>query len=689
MFKQSKSLTLLLVALLLILSACQKTPSPPESETSLPSGWHEAEVLLPGFDKPQKVAYEIVGNEAIFEGDIILGEVDAQGNLIQGDLASQGIVKDSGRWPGGIIPFVIDRPNLTARGIANIESAIRHWEKHTPINFVETTRQAQSSYVEFIRGTDPDACYSAIGRTGTRQTIKLRSNGDCGAGTLIHEIGHAVGLYHEQSREDRESHITMLWDNVQTSPIDRRPSYRKVTSGASDVGNYDFRSIMHYSCTTFGKVVNGVKQNTFTPLDPPSGVSCTASGMNRIGQREGLSQGDIYTVLTIYPIVTHPRLLGDVNKDGRRDIVAFWNDGVYVSLSNGSGFAPMSRWTEGFSHNNGIWRSDKHLRLLADVNNDGRQDIVGFGDEGVYVSLSTGFSFGQATFVVNEFGYEQGWRLDMHPRFLADVNADGKQDIVGFANNGVYVSLSTSTATVPSFTPATEPWLEGLGFNDFYRVEKHPRFLADINADGKQDIVAFGDAGVWTALSTGTGFTPAAFVLAEFGYGPTGGNWRIEKNPRLLGDVNGDRKPDIVGFANDGGAYVSLSTGDGGFSAISNWSPEGFLGWQVDKHPRLITNIDGNLQRDILGFGDAGVWVSLSTGSGFAQNTFWLADFGYNEGWRIDKNPRFLADVNGDRRPDIVGFGDDGVWTALSTGTNSFSRAGFVLAQYGYNDGWR
>jgi hypothetical protein len=270
---------------------------------------------------------------------------------------------------------------------------------------------------------------------------------------------------------------------------------------------------------------------------------------------------------------------------------------------------------------------------------------------------------------------------------LADVNNDNKQDIVGFANDGVYVSLSTSTATQPSFTPASR-WLEGFGFNDFYRVEKHPRLLADINADGKQDIVAFGDAGVWTALSTGSSFTPAGFVLAEFGYGPTGGNWRIENNPRLLSDVNGDRWADIVGFANDGGAYVSLSTGDGGFTASSNWSPEGFLGWQVDKHPRLITNIDGNARRDILGFGDAGVWVSLSTGSSFAQNTFWLADFGYSQGWRITKNPRFLADVNGDRKPDIVGFGDDGVWTALTTPTG-FNRANFVLSSYGYNDGWR
>jgi hypothetical protein len=143
-----------------------------------------------------------------------------------------------------------------------------------------------------------------------------------------------------------------------------------------------------------------------------------------------------------------------------------------------------------------------------------------------------------------------------------------------------------------------------------------------------------------------------------------------------------------VGFASDASAYTSLSTGNGGFATASNWSPGGFSGWQVAKHPRLLTNIDGNNRSDILGFGDDGVWVSLSTGSSFAQNTFRVAGFGYNQGWRINKNPRFLADVNGDKKPDIVGFGDDGVWVAF-TNTSGFNTATFALADYGYNQGWR
>ena len=41
--------------------------------------------------------------------------------------------------------------------------------------------------------------------------------------------------------------------------------------------------------------------------------------------------------------------------------------------------------------------------------------------------------------VVNNFGYDAGgWRVDRHPRFLADTTGDGRADIVGFGNAGVY-----------------------------------------------------------------------------------------------------------------------------------------------------------------------------------------------------------------------------------------------------------
>ena len=48
-----------------------------------------------------------------------------------------------------------------------------------------------------------------------------------------------------------------------------------------------------------------------------------------------------------------------------------------------------------------------------------------------------------------------------------------------------------------------------------------------------------------------------------------------------------------------------------------------------------------------------------------------------------------MADLTGDRRADIVGFGDAGVWTALSNGDGSFTAPAFVTAELGANQGWR
>ena len=161
--------------------------------------------------------------------------------------------------------------------------------------------------------------------------------------------------------------------------------------------------------------------------------------------------------------------------------------------------------------------------------------------------------FGTISLWQAEFGYTAGsWRVENHPRLLADVNGDGKQDVVGFGNDGVRVSLSTGT----SFA-APQVWVAEFGYTaGSWRVENHPRLLADVNGDGKQDVVGFGNEGVRVSLSTGTSFTAPQVWVAEFGY--NAGGWRVENHPRLLADVNGDDSADVVGFGN-GGANVAVS----------------------------------------------------------------------------------------------------------------------------------
>lgn len=258
-----------------------------ESETVIAANLRQVEIILPGTDTPQKVIYEIVGEYAIMQGDIILGKVDDRGNLLNKDLSSQSIVIDGHRWSGGIIPFVINA-NVSASGRTNILSAIAHWEQKTPINFVPRT--TQGDFVEFVRGTSPGACSSFGGRQGGRQEIRLTPSGDCSRGALIHEIGHAVGFYHEQSREDRDNHVTIMWANIASG---REHNFNKHVSGATDVGTYDFGSIMHYGAFDFCKRTSTGACVGPTIVTKPPGIP--------IGQRTGLSA---VTLLAYYGFTT-------------------------------------------------------------------------------------------------------------------------------------------------------------------------------------------------------------------------------------------------------------------------------------------------------------------------------------------------------------------------------------------------
>jgi hypothetical protein len=242
----------------------------------------------------------------------------------------------------------------------------------------------------------------------------------------------------------------------------------------------------------------------------------------------------------------HPRLLGDVDGDGKADIVGFGFDRVLVALSNGTGFAPMSQWTTDFSYNAQQWRVQYHPRLLGDVNGDGKADIVGFGFDRVLVALSKGSVFDQMSQWTTDFSYNaQQWRVPYHPRLLGDVNGDGKADIVGFGYDRVLVALSNGSG----FDPMMQ-WTTDFSYNaQGWRTEYHPRLLADVNGDGKADIVGFGYDRVLVALSTGNGFGLMVQGTTDFSYNAQ--QWRVEYHPRWLGDVTGDGKADIVGFGFD------------------------------------------------------------------------------------------------------------------------------------------
>lgn len=354
-----------------------------------------------------------------------------------------------------------------------------------------------------------------------------------------------------------------------------------------------------------------------------------------------------------WQVDSHPRLMADVNNDGREDIVGFGNSGVHVSMSTGDSFTPAIQWTSNFGSNG--WDSTRHPRLVGDVDDDGKEDIVGFGNSSVYVGRSTGLGFAPQSAWVSGFGYSQGWRVDKHPRMLADIDDNGKMDIVGFGNSGVYVSLSWGT----SFTNPGK-WVTGFGYSQGWRTDRHPRFIADVNGDQRPDVVGFGNSDVWVALSMGLGFAAPQPWVHDFGYSQ---GWSVSQNPRFVTDVDGDGRADIVGLSPSRDLLVSLSTGNG-FSAPTVWaSLDGLLDYAALPDTLTVADVSGDGRSDVVAFGGyEDTYFAISTGTSFTRPRPWIDDYGTHAGWNTTSHLRTVADVNGDGRGDLVGFGGSGVW---------------------------
>jgi hypothetical protein len=142
--------------------------------------------------------------------------------------------KNADLWHGGIVAYTIDGD--VAR-LDLISEAISNYEANTNVRFVR--RHLHEDYVRFRLDAHSPYFSDSIGRDGGEQTINISSTQ---VGAYYHEIGHALGLIHEQKRNDRDSFVTIHWSNI---PEDDHDQSEMVEESANSA-DYDFRSIMHY-----------------------------------------------------------------------------------------------------------------------------------------------------------------------------------------------------------------------------------------------------------------------------------------------------------------------------------------------------------------------------------------------------------------------------------------------------------
>jgi len=217
-------------------------------------------------------------SEELFEGDMVLTDHQRRQLNVTGN-ERNGIISTSKRWTGAVMPYTISS-SFSASEKYVILKAMGDYHTKTCIQLVERTNQ--NNYISIVKKS---GCWSYVGMTGGKQELSL-GNGCVYHGTAVHELMHAAGFFHEQSRCDRDTYVRVLTENIRSG---YESNFNKYDCSFVTHYNepYDYLSVMHYGKTYFTK--NG--KNTLEAIDNPS---------RQLGQRNGFTQIDINKLNKMY-----------------------------------------------------------------------------------------------------------------------------------------------------------------------------------------------------------------------------------------------------------------------------------------------------------------------------------------------------------------------------------------------------
>ena len=158
------------------------------------------------FDKSSSSSVKVNDTED-YPGYLIEGDIRVLRDPEIAEAGDYNAVKEDKKWPRGIIPYEIS-PNFTKIQTEMIEKVMQQFHDKTCVRFIPKSK----TDVNYIKIVCDSGCWSFAGMYGGAQPVSLgclleKMNKGRGKRTILHELMHAIGFWHEISRPDRDQYI--------------------------------------------------------------------------------------------------------------------------------------------------------------------------------------------------------------------------------------------------------------------------------------------------------------------------------------------------------------------------------------------------------------------------------------------------------------------------------------------------